>query len=110
MNKDRRKAIDAVMADIEAAKALHDAAVEAFREFTEACDGLASQIEDLKDEEQEYYDTMPESFQSGDKGQAAEAAVSQMEEAMGLLQEYAGLELDSVDLDSAVSYLDEAKV
>lgn len=34
-----------------------------------------------QDEEQDYYDNMPESLQSGDKGQAAEQAAASLEEA-----------------------------
>lgn len=44
-------------------------------------------IETLKDEEQEYYDNMPESFQNGDKGEAATTAIDQLEQADTSLQE-----------------------
>ncbi len=68
MNKDRRKAIAALVAEAQVlAGKLED---------------LASEIEAIKDEEQEYFDKMPESLQGGDKGQAAEAAVASLEEAL----------------------------
>lgn len=41
---------------------------------------LAIRIRDLSDEEREYYDNMPESFQSGEKGEAADAAATLLEE------------------------------
>lgn len=64
MNKERRKAIEEIASQIEAMK---DA------------------IENLTQEEQDYFDAMPESFQSGDKGQAAEQAISALEEAANYL-------------------------
>lgn len=65
MNKDRRKAIAAIVAELEGALGMLD----------------ASDVESIKDEEQEYYDAMPESIQSGDKGSAAQEAISQLETA-----------------------------
>jgi hypothetical protein len=48
---------------------------------------IRSELESLRDEEQDYFDNMPESFQQGDKGQRAEAAVFSMEEAISQLEE-----------------------
>lgn len=47
MNKTRRKAIDDVVAKLQE---------------------LRDEVESLRDEEQDYYDNMPESFQNGEKG------------------------------------------
>ena len=55
MNKERRDAIEKAQGLIEEAKDI----------LQEACD-----------EEQEYFNNMPESLQGGDKGQAAENAIS----------------------------------
>lgn len=73
MNADRRKTIDKLIAELQ---------------------GLAVQIEELKDtvestasDEQEYYEAMPESLQSGDKGQRAEEASGQLEAAKDKLEE-----------------------
>jgi len=41
----------------------------------ESLDALMVELEMLRDEEQEYYDNMPESFQNGDKGEAADTAI-----------------------------------
>jgi hypothetical protein len=39
-------------------------------------------IEECRDEEQEYYDNMPESLQGGDKGAKAEEVISALEQAL----------------------------
>lgn len=68
MNKARRAQLDAIYAKIEE---------------------LISEVETVTSDEQEYFDAMPESFQSGDKGDAAQNAIS--------------------ELESVSSYLDDAK-
>jgi uncharacterized coiled-coil DUF342 family protein len=42
---------------------------------------LQGQIEEVRDAEQEYYDNMPESFQNGDKGNKAQEALNNLENA-----------------------------
>lgn len=64
MNKDRRKAIREVIAKLET---------------------LRDEVESLLNEEQDYYDNMPEAFQNGDKGLAASDAISYMESASGYI-------------------------
>ncbi|MFK0338738.1 hypothetical protein ACIQT7_15835 [Agrobacterium deltaense] len=66
MNKERRKEIARAAAMIEEAKGI---------------------LETCRDEEQEYYDNMPESFQDGDKGNAAQEAIDALEEAVSSLGE-----------------------
>lgn len=66
MNMDRRKQLDAI------SQILADA---------------REQIEALRDEEQDYYDNMPEGIQSGEKGDTAEAAVSAMDDAISSIEE-----------------------
>jgi len=68
MNKDRRKALQEAVSKLDEARA---ALFEA--------KGL---IETAKDEEQDYFDNMPEAFQQGDKGQAAEAAIAELDNAI----------------------------
>lgn len=46
-------------------------------------------IESCRDEEQEYYDNMPESLQGGDKGSNAESAIESMESAISGIEEAA---------------------
>ena len=48
---------------------------------------LCAEVEGLRDEEQEYFDNMPESLQMTDKGDAAETAVAALDEAIEALTE-----------------------
>lgn len=64
MNKQRRKSIDDVVAKLQE---------------------LRDEVESLRDEEQDYYDNMPESFQNGEKGEAATAAIEYLESASGYI-------------------------
>jgi len=57
-------------------------------------------IESVKDEEQEYYDNMPEGLQGSDRGYAAEAAISNLEDAISMMED--------LDVDSIRSSLDTA--
>jgi len=72
MNKARRKALSILSTE----------AAELVAKLTD----IQSQLETLRDEEQEYFDAMPEAFQQGDKGQMAEAAITAMEEAMEVIE------------------------
>jgi flagellar biosynthesis chaperone FliJ len=65
MNKTRRNDLSKIIAQIEEAK----------------CN-----LETLRDEEQDYFDNKPENMQSGDKGSAAESAISEMEDAISNLE------------------------
>lgn len=80
MNNQRRKAIAAALSTFEALN-LNDVA------------NILADVEALRDEEQEYFDNMPEGLQGGDKGSMAEEAIGQLEEAIERLQEI----VDAVD-------------
>lgn len=86
MNKERRKAIAAAVELIEAARAAVAEAIDA--------------VEAIRDEEQEYYDNMPESFQDGDKGSRAQEAIDYLDNAHS--------DLEYIDFDSIVSSLESA--
>lgn len=73
MNKQRRKAIEHLRNRLDGLKL--------------AVGELRNEVEALRDDEQEYYDNMPQSFQDGEKGQAAEAAVSSFDEALSAMDE-----------------------
>lgn len=62
--------------------------------LSEAVDDVISQLNDIVSDEQEYYDNMPESLQGSERGemsndaiQAMESAVSNLEDAKGLLED-----------------------
>ena len=73
MNNQRRKAIQEVMEQL-------SAPLDTITDFKE-------QLEAIMDEEQEYYDNMPESLQSGEKGDIAQEAIDQISEAVSTLDE-----------------------
>ncbi|WP_282347967.1 hypothetical protein [Pseudomonas sp. PS01301] len=66
MNNERRKQIAALLDRIES---------------------VCSEVEDLQSEEQDYYDNMPESFQGGEKGENAQAAIDALDSAAQSLRE-----------------------
>lgn len=75
MNKERRKQIDGIIARIE-------------QELSPLVDEIRASVEEVRDDEQEYLDNMPESLQSGDKGQLAEAAIEALEEAVSAFDDF----------------------
>ena len=74
MNNDRRKAISQIIAALE---------------------GILSDAENIRDDEWEYYDNMPEFIQSGDKGAVAKEVVNNLRDAV-------------VWINDAISYAIEA--
>lgn len=65
MNKARRAQLDAIYSQIEE---------------------LVSKLETIRDEEQDTYDSMPDSFRDGDKGEASQTCIEAMESALGDLE------------------------
>lgn len=51
-------------------------------------DEIAEQIEDIKNEEEEAYDNLPESFQYSDRGYAMEDAISTLEQIQETIDEF----------------------
>lgn len=86
MNNQRRKAIATALELLDAARIASEAARAA--------------IEEIRDEEQEAFDNMPESFQSGDKGDVAQEAINALESAES--------NLDGFDFESVRNSLEEA--
>lgn len=73
MNNDRRKAIADIVSSVE--------------KLSGDVQSLRDQLESQTNDEQEYFDNMPESLQGGEKGQNAEQAVDALTEALDKLQE-----------------------
>lgn len=71
MNKERRSTIKELQ--------------ERMQKLIEEACSLREAIDEVRDEEQEYFDNMPESLQNGDKGQKAQQAIDAMDEAVGYL-------------------------
>jgi len=64
MNKARREQLNKIFSNIEE---------------------IVSRLETIRDEEQDAYDNLPESFQDSEKGQAAQQAIGYLEDALGEL-------------------------
>lgn len=58
---------------------------------------IVSELETLRDEEQDAHDNLPESLQEGEKGQAMEQAIEHIEDALSALGD-----IDTDDIASAV--------
>jgi hypothetical protein len=52
----------------------------------ETAEEFKTRAEEIRDEEQEYFDGMPENFQSGEKGDNAQAVVSELDSAIDALE------------------------
>lgn len=55
---------------------------KSLRELIERTEGIKLEIEELRTEEEEYYNNMPESFQDGEKGDRAQTVIEYLDEAM----------------------------
>lgn len=66
MNKSRRAQIQSALDKITEARAV---------------------LEQCRDEEQEYYDAMPEGIQNGSRGDAAQETIDNLEEAISILED-----------------------
>ena len=65
MNKERRTRLSKIVSELE---------------------GLLVELDEIKSAEEEAYDSMPESFQNGEKGDAAQEAISAMDDAYGEIE------------------------
>lgn len=88
MNKVRRTSLAALANEVDEIASQVQTDLDNDGESTIDWDATIGDIEnlkdkagDLKDEEQEYYDNMPSGLQSGDKGETAQSAVSELESA-----------------------------
>ncbi len=86
MNKDRRKEI---------AKA-----VALLQPLIGQLEEIRSIVETVAQEERDYYDNMPENMQSGENGERADQAASDLEEVQSAL--------DEIDLEDLISKLEGA--
>jgi len=113
MNKERRKALGEVIDAVEALKAKVSELVGPLNGLREEIEGLKDLVSGPRDEEQEYYDGMPESIQNGDKGSTAQEAIDALDEVDGMVDEITEAidALDNVDgkFDEIISKIDEAR-
>ena len=118
MNNDGRKRIDVIMKDIEKAaeaRSVIDALIEDLNgkiaDYKETFTDAKTMIEELRDEEQEKFDNLSEGLQQSERGQAIEAAVSALDEAMSAIEPIEEVEDFTLDFDpeSIITELDNAK-
>jgi hypothetical protein len=109
MNKDRRAAIDEAITTagvlLESAQSDEDWDRSAAQEGVSA---LKETIEGIRDEEQEYFDNMPEGFQNGDRGSTAQEAIDNLEAAASDLDEIYWNDDDEPDAEVVASALESA--
>lgn len=86
MNRQRRKDISDISAELKSA--------------IETLEEIKDRVEAVRDEEQEYRENMPDSIGDGEKGEQADAAISQLEEVLDAIETL-------VDVDPC-AMLDEA--
>ena len=84
MNQSQRKHIYTLIAALEAVEPTDYAAA------TDALSDVLGEVESIRDDEQDKYDNMPESLQSGSKGDAIQDAISSLEDAARELEEAKG--------------------
>jgi uncharacterized coiled-coil DUF342 family protein len=74
MNKERRKKIEEIKARIAA--------------LVEQAENVKTDLEAIRDEEQEARDNLPESMADGEKGEKADAAIEQLEQVIQDLESF----------------------
>lgn len=62
--------------------AMNNTRRKSLRRLIEKTEGLKLEIEELRTEEEEYYNNMPEAFQDGEKGDRAQTVIEYLDEAM----------------------------
>jgi flagellar biosynthesis chaperone FliJ len=90
MNKARRKAIDE--------------AIEQLHSIVGALDEMTETIQSIHDDEEAYFENMPESLQGSMKGEAAETAMAALQEILEAFESARGA------LEGASDHAEEAKV
>ena len=86
MNNARRKQIEDVKARI--------------AELLSLAEEIKTDVEAIRDEEQDYRDNMPESFADGEKGEKADTAIEALEQVIEDLESLIGNDFDG-QLDTA---------
>lgn len=63
---------------------------KALTDIAEKIDSIKGRIEELREEEQDYLDNMPENLQDSENAYKADSAISSMDEAIYSLEEVMG--------------------
>jgi len=103
MNKARRK----ILADVVKRMSEIMEEINEVKALTEELSSLRDEIDSARDEEQDVFDALSENAQAGDRGQAMESAIGQMELASSAIDDIIGA-LDDLDMQSIIDDLEEA--
>lgn len=108
MNAARRKDIQSA---IEVVNKHRNELLELLKALAEDVSELAGIVDDIKSDEQDYFDNMPEGLQSGEKGEAAEEAITHLSDAQSVLESLCDdLQSDlEQKFDEIVEFLESAK-
>ena len=87
MNDARRKAL----------KKLADRVTELRENIGEDLEEILDAVEEIKADEEEAYENLPESLKGADKGDKAQAAITAIEELQTGLEELRDFDFDSID-------------
>ena len=100
MNKARRKELSKLANDLNLIKD---------KDALYSCINI---LENIKDDEQDYYDNIPENLQYSQRAEDSEAAIDNLEEALDLLNELYDTEdfdADSELIEEAIEKIEEAQ-
>ncbi len=118
MNKERRSRIaaacdelEALLGHVENAPTDAQAATAFWADADSKAADIVSTVESIRDDEQEAYDNMPESFQQGERGEASQAAIEALQSAADMLGSPLSDDKDDAEntIQSAIDYLNEAQ-
>ena len=104
MNNVRRKKISRLINELEILNNNYN------HEWLNRCIGV---LEDIKNEEEEAFDNMPEGLQYSSRGMDAEAAIDNLDEALGYLEETINIEDDEerqTNIEMAIDCLEDASI
>lgn len=87
MNDERRKRLDEIKERISSI-------------MNELTGDITEQLQSIRDEEQEYYDNMPESIQNGERGERTQQVIDSLDEAIS--------DLESLDVEPITSNIETA--
>lgn len=109
MNKDRRAALNAQYKALDELKTKYETAMVAIFDMKEDFSDVHNAIDEIKTDEQDAYDNMPEGLQNGERGELMQEAISRLEEGMGELEEFINtIEANTDLLDQALENIDNA--
>lgn len=112
MNNQIRKQLNDLQDRITEFRKVRDNIKNQLTEAKVSLENIKNDVESIRDEEQDKFDNLTEGLQQSEKGQAIEAAVTELESAQQALDEYYDafeIEDDDSTLDTAFEALDNAK-